>query len=474
MRTPSRDGSALVIAAMMVVVLGGLAISLTQTTVSGLKGEQRRSDDLALAMAAESSANIALDYLQRNTALLKTDLSAAQKATELPTKADVEAAKDSTDISGASKMGVTRVHGMPVGARWCYIGQRAVVKTYVDGLPRLQVVPIGTANSMTQDVYYIRAWATQGSASDVASWRTRRVEMLFVPYPQEVFVRAMFAHNGYDFQGSATTDSWDSDPDKDGVHDVKYDPAAHNMNGTLGSEGDIYVQKPENVGGEKNIQDFINFPLPPVEFDGSLPVQPAKILSGNVTLPSGSYRYEAVNLQEPDQLTLTGAVTLYVDGPVAISGGKKFNPIVYSTSSARLTIIQNDYDPAAHPEWNGISNSIDTVNGNEAIGDVNDPTRLVYISAYDGELTFNGNGKFGGVLYMPNATMKMNGTFDFYGSVIADTFASKDLTGADLQGKVNGTFSFHYDESLARLKLPLPARIGVVGWYTTNPVVGGP
>lgn len=459
----SRRGSALVIATMLVVILGGLAISLTETTVSGLKGEHRRTDDLALAMAAESAANIALDHLQRNSALLKTELSAAQKAIELPTKDDVDAGKSNCDISTA--MGIARVHGMPVGARWCYIGQRAVVKKYVDGLPRLEVVPIGTPDSMTQDVYYIRAWSTQGSEQDVPSWRTRRVELLFVPYPQEVFVRAMFAHNGYDFQGDADTDSWDSTLGA-------YDPANPNANGDLGSEGDIYVQKPTNVNG--TIDDFINYPLPPVEFDESLPHETPAILSGNVTLAAGSYRYEAVNIQEPAQLTLNGAVTIYVDGPVAISGGKKFNPIVYGSSAAKLTIIQNNYDPAAHPEWSSIDNEIDAVNGSEAIGDISNPSRFVYISAFDGQLSFNGTGQFGGVLFMPNATLKLNGTFEFYGSVIADTFASKDLTGADQQGKVNGTFSFHYDENLAKLKLPLPARIGVVGWFTTNPVVGGP
>ncbi len=459
----SRRGSALVIATMLVVILGGLAISLTETTVSGLKGEHRRTEELALAMAAESAANIALDHLQRNSALLKTELSTAQKVIELPTKADIDAGRSNCDISAT--MGIARVHGMPVGARWCYIGQRAVVKKYVDGLPRLEVVPIGTPDSMTQDVYYIRAWSTQGGDQDVSTWRTRRVELLFVPYPQEVFVRAMFAHNGYDFQGDADTDSWDSSLGT-------YDPTNPGSNGDLGSEGDIYVQKPTNVNG--TIDDFINYPLPPVEFDESLPLESPSILSGNVTLAAGTYRYEAVNIQEPDQLTLNGAVTLYVDGPVSISGGRRFNPIVYGSSSAQLTIIQNDYDPAAHPEWSAIDNEIDTVNGSEAIGDISNPSRFIYISAYDGELSFNGNGQFGGVLFFPNATLKLNGTFEFYGSIIADTFASKDLTGADQQGRVNGTFSFHYDENLSKLKLPLPARIGVVGWFTTNPVAGGP
>jgi hypothetical protein len=464
-RSHTRRGSAMVIAAALIFILGSLAISLTETTVGNFKGEVRRTEDLALAMASGSAANIALDYLQRNSDLLKTDLSPELKKAQLPTMSDLDAAKSNAELTGT--MGIAEVHGLPIGARWCYIGQRAVIKTYVDGLPRLDIVPLGTPDSMTQDVYFVRAWATRGSNVDVNTWRTRRVEMLFVPYPQEVFVRAMFAHKGYDFQGDADTDSWDSSVGG-------YDPAAPNHNGTLGSEGDIYVQKPANIGGEQNINDFINFPLPPVEYDATVALETPDILTTSTTFDAGTYRYSAIALQDTAQLTINGAVKIYVDGPVSLSPKKTVNPIVYADAASRLTLIQNDYKISDHPEWSSIDNSIDQMNGGEAIGDIAKPERLLYISSYSGNITFNGGAEFGGVLFMPNATLKMNGNFDFYGSVIADAFATKALTGDDDQGKVMGTFSFHYDENLSKLKLPLPARIGVVGWYTNNAIVGGP
>lgn len=462
--SPSRRGSAMVMAAVLVVILGGIAISLTETTVSSLKGEHRRADDLALAMAAESSANIAIEYLQRHSDMLRTDLKTeAEKKAVLPSMEELEAGKSTAELGAAT--GIRVVAGMGIGSRWCYVGQRAVIKTYVDGLPRLEIVAPGTADSMLQDVYFVRAWATQGSAADVATWRTRRVEMLFVPYPQEVFVRAMFASRGYDFQGDAKTNSWDSATGP-------YDPATPGKKGDLGSEGDIYVQKPSNVQGK--VDDFINYPLPPIEFDDSLAYESPDVLKASTTLTAGTYRFAAIDLHEPEQLTITGAVKIYVDGPVSLSGGKKFNPLVYTDATSKLTIVQNDYDPAAHPEWSGISNGIDTVNGTESIGDPTMPSRFIYVSAFHGEMTFNGNGVFGGVLYVPNATLKLNGTFDFFGSVIANAFASKALTGEAEQGKVNGTFSFHFDEQLAKLALPLPARLGVVGWFTTGPRFGGP
>ncbi len=244
--------------------------------------------------------------------------------------------------------------------------------------------------------------------------------------------------------------------------------------GLASPEGDIYVQKPTNIGGEQNIDDFINFPLPPVEYDATVALETPDILTSSTTFEAGTYRYSAIALQSTEQLTIKGAVKIYVDGPVSLAPKKTVNPIVYADAAARLTLIQNDYKLADHPEWTGIDNSIDQMNGGEAIGDIAKPERLLYISAYSGEMTFNGGAQFGGVLYLPNATLKLNGNFDFYGSVIADAFATKTLTGDDDQGKVMGTFSFHYDENLSKLKLPLPARIGVVGWYTNNPVVGGP
>ena len=491
MNNHTRHGSALVIATMLVVILGGLAISLTETTVGGLRGEQHRSNDLALAMASESAANIALDYLQRHSDLLKTDLSTADKRTNLPTRADVDARRPNSDLSPV--LGINKVHGMPVGARWCYVGQRAVVKIYIDGTPRLDIVPIGTLNSMTQDVYYVRAWATQGSSVDANTYRRRFVELLFVPYPQEVFVRAMFAHHGYNFQGAATTDSWDSAVGS-------YKKSNSNSKGDLGSEGDIDVLQVGNVKGVVN--DFINFPLPPIE-DKAEVTTPGGILTGGI-LYAGEYRYAAVNIGSGIALTIDGIVKLYVNGPVNLSA-KSFSPIKYSTAASKLTIVQLDYEPADF----SIANDLDSVNGGDVIGapitvvyvDSNgsktigpvnpvpvdsvtgtrievsyetDPQKFTLISAFDGEMKVNGNGMFSGVLYAPNATIKMNGNFNYYGSVIANAFASKDLnrSGAvDEQGKIMGTFSFHYDEALARLKMPLPGRIGVVGWYTTAPIL---
>jgi hypothetical protein len=361
---------------------------------------------------------------------------------------------------------------MPIQVRWCYMGQRAVRKIEVDGLPRLEVVAIGTADSMTQDVYYMRGTATFGTAADPNTWRTRRVETLFVPYPTNVFVRAMFAHRGYDFQGDADTDSWDSG----GGTTAYADQVVKGTKGDLGSEGDIYVQKPGNVQGK--VDDFITFPLPPIEFDETHSYSIPDVLNTSTILSAGTYRFKYIQLDDGDSdlITIDGNVLIYVDGPIDIMV-KKDTVIKYASAASKLTIIQKDYDPnEKNPDGTAmwpIKESIIDVNGNDVVGNIDNPMQFMLLTQYSGEMSMNGNGIFGGALYSPNATLKLNGTFEFYGAVIADAFASKTLTG-DEQGKVNGTFSFHYDEQLAKVKLPLPPRIGVVGWFTTNPKFGGP
>ena len=67
---------------------------------------------------------------------------------------------------------------------------------------------------------------------------------------------------------------------------------------------------------------------------------------------------------------------------------------------------------------------------------------IVYAAPTVTSVTFNGNGEFVGVLVAPNADLTMNGggksNNDFAGSVMVNS------------ARLNGHFSFHYDESLKR------------------------
>ena len=69
-------------------------------------------------------------------------------------------------------------------------------------------------------------------------------------------------------------------------------------------------------------------------------------------------------------------------------------------------------------------------------------------------LTFNGNGTFTGILVAPNADAALNGAGynnnDFIGSLMANSV------------RMNGHFSFHYDEALGRL--PSNGRFLISSW----------
>jgi hypothetical protein len=465
--THTRSGSALVLVAVTMILLLSLATVLTERTVSGLKDETRRKEDLMLMMASESAANEALAYLQSNYQLLE-DRKLAGQIDATP------AVVDGGDVDITASIKTRKVNGRPLTAHWSYLGQRSVVKDRdpVTGVSRFNVVPVGTLNSVVQDVYLVTATATMGrddsgAVVDANRLATRRVQLLFVPYPQDVFVRAMFAHNGFDFQGAAATDSWDSATG--GYAGVL---GGQGKKGDIAAEGDIDVLKPGNVYGA--INPDISFPLPPVDYAPTAAYLSPDALTTSKTLTTGSYRAKYVSIGGSDTLTIDGKVTLYVDGPVNLvtksSGANATGNVVkYADADSRLTIIQGDYD-ATSGDWpSGLESSFD-INAGDVMGDPANPSRFLIISEYSGEMKLNGNAEFGGVLYAPNATVQMNGTFDFCGSIIADTFASKPLGGgAEEMGKVNGNFTFHYDEQLANLRLPLPPRLGVVGWYTQVP-----
>lgn len=462
----TRRGSALVTVGVAIILLLSIATVLTERTVSGLQSESRRKDDLMLVMASESAANQALSYLQRNYQLME-DRKNAGLIDKTP---DVV---DDGDLDLTKSLAADTVNGRPCTAFWSYLGQRSVIKDRdpVTGVSRFNVVPIGTVGSVVQDVFLITATAymgrdVAGNITDANRLRTRRVQLLFVPYPQDVFVRALFAHNGFDFQGSAKTDSWNSSSGEYlGVL------GGQGTKGDVGSEGDIDVLKPENVYGDVNPN--ISFPLPPVEYEPTAAYLSPDYITTSIKLSTGSYRVRFVNLAGPEVLLIDGKVTLYVDGPVNLvtkSNGSNptGNVLQYADAASSLTIMQGDYDPA-DPAWPAKLETSYDINAGDVMGNPDNPSQFLIITAYSGDMKFNGNGEFGGVLYAPNATLQMNGTFDFFGSVIADTFASKDLVGTDVMGKVNGTFTFHYDEQLSNLRLPLPPRLGVVGWHTQNP-----
>jgi hypothetical protein len=106
-----------------------------------------------------------------------------------------------------------------------------------------------------------------------------------------------------------------------------------------------------------------------------------------------------------------GTVNLYCAG--TLSGMD--TPLAFADATSRLVVRQADYN-------NPLAPVSEKLNGNTAIGSAVAPGRFTVLSAFSGEVTFNGTAQCGGVLYYPSATFKLNGTFDYFGALVARHF----------------------------------------------------
>lgn len=442
----ARTGSALLVSTFLIVLLLGLSMSLTELSTGAYGASERRKDVVNLTVATESLANLALNNLQ-NLPDLDSQL-------ELQKGRDPTALTDAVvAAAGKGPSGVDALNGVSPGAWWKYIG---TVQVPIYGADQAQdVYQISVVGAVGGPVTLFNDDGSENRISLVDRYRRRRVEALFTPFPSTSFRQALFAKKGFEYMGSAKTDSWDS---KSGL--VGYGSTVTGNQGDLASEGDIVVQKPENVQGD--IHANVSLPLPAFAYN---PPGTALLLggggpvSGAGPLATGSYRCSSLALTTKNAITFAPGATvqLYVDGPVSLRADWAIPPGV------TLQIFQNNYD----------STLGDTkINGNIVIGNATNPAAFQFYTLYDGKIPdadnqqpfdfkLNGTASFGGVLFAPYATFMLNGTFDFYGSLLADSF--KDTSD---MGKVNGSFAFHYDESLASIKIPFPPSLVIVGWHS--------
>lgn len=441
-----RTGSALLVSTFLIVLLLGLSLSLTELSTSNYGASERRKDAVSLTVATESIANLALNNLQ-NLPDLDSQL-------ELQKTRDAEALTDDVvSAAGGVAGGTDPLNGVIPAAWWKYAG---TVRVPIYGIDQDQdVYQISAVGAVGGPVTLFNADGSTNPLTWADRFRRRRVEALFTPFPSTSFRQALFAKKGYEYMGNATTDSWDSNSGM-----VGYGSTATGNRGDLSSEGDIVVQKPGNVQGDVNAN--ITLPLPAFTYN---PPGTASLLGGGAAvtgagpLATGSYRCSSLALTANNAITFAPGATvkIYVDGPISLKGDWTMPPGV------TLQIFQNNYDSSLGDT---------TINGNITVGNAINPAAFQFYTLYDGKIPdadnqkafdfkLNGTASFGGVLFAPFATFALNGTFDYYGSLIADSF--KDTTD---MGKVNGSFAFHYDESLAGMKIPFPPSLVIVGWHS--------
>jgi hypothetical protein len=422
----SRRGAALVLGTLLILVLASAATILTTVTLARFEEQGRRADEVILMATAESAFNEAFDYFQAD-------------ADRLPTAIDAPVTYDGDDIDSPIFSAAIPHNHLRV----------SVTVTLLEDLD---------TSVWGDESYRFTATATAGGEKGTdAHWaekyRRRVVEAIIRPSEEEVLKQCMFAILGYEFMGSAQTDSYDSSTSP---YSVPPDQSYLNSAGDISSGGSIVVS---NTGVHGNVIPNQELYLPVMNFDppaGSIAVPIAGgVIDGNYTFSApGTYTTNGLDMSGNIlRIEGGGTVKLYVNGPCVVEAELQFDSL-----DSVFILYQNDYIGSAT-----------TLNGNADLGTIVPvaggaasqlarPEQFRWISNYTGEITLNGTASISAVVVAPYATFNMNGTFDFFGALIAGSF----------DDQVNGNFSFHYDESLAGLGLGLEPRLQVAGWRSYN------
>lgn len=465
----ARRGSALLLAMAMVVTLAAMAVTLTTITINRTQEQTRRQNEVRLLVATESGAHETMDWMQSNPNSIKvlpahpevilgvgltkivdgnvitlTPEEKLERQYELVKALPASRKIVSTTQPTSNRIfnALTMSNGATAPGQLANMRNGCTVEAIIVCLKQTE-----PANSWPDgfEKFLVFVTATQGSiATDATSYRRRRVATVVSTSTMKVFKQTMYAFDGYQFMGSASTDSWPGPP-------ALPTPANNTRNGDIVS-GNVVTRR----GGATVSGDIISnksIELPTLTYD-----PPAGAINlGSISAPrvlNGPTVVRATQMTTAGELTITGSgdVELYVDGPI---NTKKI--IMAAGSTARLIIRQSDYNI-------GLGDSQFDLNGGAIIGDIGgggvspDPSRVMLLSNYSGNMRWNGNGQMSAVVFAPYANMSINGTFNMWGSVVSRAF----------DGRVNGNFKFHYDDSLANLSLPLAPQLTAAGWHSVN------
>jgi hypothetical protein len=154
-------------------------------------------------------------------------------------------------------------------------------------------------------------------------------------------------------------------------------------------------------------------------------------------LSGDRYELPSLRMSGGQRLIVTGTnVTLYIQGDLAMTGQSE----IHITPGASLTLyVGGDVNLAG----NGVLNYSSDASHFSLFGL---PTCQ--------NIAISGNAAFTGVIYAPQADVRMNGggnnNYDVVGAIVANT------------AEIHGHFQFHYDEALGRARIL--AKYSVASW----------
>ncbi len=313
---------------------------------------------------------------------------------------------------------------------------------------------------------------------------TRMVQVVL--HRRSLFAMGMVAKNGITFSGNnASVDSWNSDPDNDpATPPIPYSSGIAHDAGSIGSpqvvsaitvnNADIWgyasIGSPDlsgitvgpngHVSASSPVYDGIDpsrvatdfsVNLENVGYTGptpkdigaitnstTLPLSPADIS------PDGNYYYQVDGISFNNKtLTISGGnVVILMPTGYNISIGGGSGAVNIATGSTLAIYTPGDVSIAG----NGVMNGGTTTATAQPAKDF----QLYGTNTTSQSIQIAGNGVLSGIVYAPNASIKINGNGDVMGSYVGSVIT------------VVGNAAFHYDESLANLGADNP--FGIASW----------
>lgn len=304
------------------------------------------------------------------------------------------------------------------------------------------------------------------------------------------FANGLVAKDSIRFSGNnASVDSWNSDPDNlPGTAAIPYSVGVRNDSGSIGSisvsvdavlvnNADIWGYAatggaPPAVGAQGLIGPFgttagtVNPSHVSTDFSAGFEsvAQPTGgtvivAIGGATTLPAvagtaATYSLPSISLSggPGNTLVIQGDVTLYVTnvaGTSAISVSGNGGIDILPGASLKIYTAGN-----VAIGGNGV------MNGTTSAATANQPINFQIWgtstdTVSDQSIAIAGNGVLSGIIYAPNGDVRINGSGDVLGSVVAE-----DIT-------LVGNATFHYDESLANFGGGNPFRVSRWNELTT-------
>ena len=235
------------------------------------------------------------------------------------------------------------------------------------------------------------------------------------------FKYALFANDTVQINGNLTTDSYDSSNGTYGGNNTGDE-------GNVGANGDVDVS-----GASYNVNGTITENAAELLSTVVIPNQLISLPSGGTmsegSLNAGNYKFTGIDLSGTDTLTITGPANIYLTPNSTDSIDMTSSPNVeirISNSSTGPIKIYADGDVR--------------ITGGGVINEAGIPENFfIYGTGGSGqEIVASGTDSFYGIIYAPNADIKLSGNFTAFGAIIGQNITT------------DGTVFVHYDEALGQ------------------------